>query len=90
MGLTGKIFYLLFKPFPGKSFTVHINVDTNENIAIRITLSNMYKTFKATSTWVQFPVMLNAVPGSVEEATMKEISISGRIFELLVFYCQVL
>lgn len=34
----------------------------------------MYKEFKSTSTWIQFPVLSNAVPGSVEEATMKEVS----------------
>lgn len=68
------MFYLLFKPLPGKSFTVHINVVSSENITVRITLSNMYKEFKSTSTWIQFPVLSNAVPGSVEEATMKEVS----------------
>ena len=78
LGLTGKVFYLLFKPIPGKSFTIHINVVSSENITVRITLSNMYKEFKSTSTWIQFPVLSNAVPGSVEEATMKEVSGLGK------------
>lgn len=73
LGLTGKHFYLLFKPIPGKYFTIHINVVSNEGSAIRLSFSSMYKEFKSTSTWLQFPLISNPIVGSVEEATLKEI-----------------
>ncbi|KAH9513092.1 WD repeat-containing protein 90 [Bulinus truncatus] len=55
LGLTGRYFYLQFKPVPSKHFVVHIDVATSDNLIIRISFSNLFKTFKSTSTWLQFP-----------------------------------
>lgn len=69
LGLTGHVLYVLFKPVTGKYFSIQLDVATSDGVVVRVTLSNMFKEFKSTSTWLQFPVVLNPPPGSVEEAT---------------------
>uniref|UniRef100_A0A3B4ZIF7 WD repeat domain 90 n=1 Tax=Stegastes partitus TaxID=144197 RepID=A0A3B4ZIF7_9TELE len=58
LGLTGRFFYLLFRPTPGKYFVVHLDVAAEEGQVIRISFSNMFKEFKSTATWLQFPFLV--------------------------------
>jgi len=74
LGLTGRYLYCLFRPIPGKYFVVHIDVATDDGLTIRISFSNMFKEFKSTSTWLQFPFVSSPPPGSVEEVTLGEAS----------------
>uniref|UniRef100_A0A3Q2NPU8 WD repeat-containing protein 90 n=1 Tax=Fundulus heteroclitus TaxID=8078 RepID=A0A3Q2NPU8_FUNHE len=55
--LTGRYFYLLFRPTPGKYFMVHLDVAVEEGQVVRISFSNMFKEFKSTATWLQFPFL---------------------------------
>ena len=55
LGLTGSFFYLLFRPLPAKYFVVHLEVVTPAAMVIRISFSNLFREFKSTSTWLQFP-----------------------------------
>lgn len=55
LGLTGRFIYLFFRPLPTKYFSIHIEVATSSGLAVRISLSNLFKEFKCTSTWLQFP-----------------------------------
>ncbi|RUS87769.1 hypothetical protein EGW08_004515 [Elysia chlorotica] len=63
LGLTGRYFYLLFKPMPSKHFVVHLDVATTDNLIIRVSFSNLFKSFKSTSTWLQFPFVCSPSPG---------------------------
>lgn len=47
----------------------HIDVATEDGLAIRISFSNLFKEFKSTSTWLQFPFVARPPPGSIDEAT---------------------
>uniref|UniRef100_I3KVN4 WD repeat domain 90 n=1 Tax=Oreochromis niloticus TaxID=8128 RepID=I3KVN4_ORENI len=69
LGLTGRFFYLLFRPTPGKYFVVHL--DVAEGQVVRISFSNMFKEFKSTATWLQFPFLCGAAKDSVYENTAK-------------------
>ncbi|XP_018863760.1 WD repeat-containing protein 90 isoform X7 [Parus major] len=60
LGLTGRYFYLLFRPLPRKHFLVHLDVTTEENQVVRISFSNLFKEFKSTATWLQFPFVCGA------------------------------
>ncbi|XP_053269712.1 WD repeat-containing protein 90 isoform X1 [Pleuronectes platessa] len=71
LGLTGRYFYLLFRPIPGKYFVVHLDVAAEEGQVVRITFSNMFKEFKSTATWLQFPFLCEAEKDSVYESTSK-------------------
>uniref|UniRef100_A0A673BY72 WD repeat domain 90 n=1 Tax=Sphaeramia orbicularis TaxID=375764 RepID=A0A673BY72_9TELE len=55
LGLTGRYLYLLFRPTPTKYFVVHI--DVTEGQVVRLSFSNMFKEFKSTATWLQFPYL---------------------------------
>lgn len=55
LNLTGPFFLLLFKPLPSKYFVVHLEVVTSAGLVVRISFSNLFKEFKSTSTWLQFP-----------------------------------
>ncbi|XP_049615382.1 WD repeat-containing protein 90 isoform X4 [Syngnathus scovelli] len=59
LGLTGRYFYVLFKPNPAKPFLIVLDVtaehDTKDGRVIRISISNMFKEFKFTSTSLLFP-----------------------------------
>ncbi|XP_045924452.1 WD repeat-containing protein 90 [Micropterus dolomieu] len=71
LGLTGRYFYLLFRPTPGKYFVVHLDVSAEEGQMVRISFSNMFKEFKSTATWLQFPFLCGAAKDSVYESTAK-------------------
>ena len=45
----------MFRPQPGKYFVVHVEVVTDQGMVVRISFSNLFKEFKSTSTWLQFP-----------------------------------
>ncbi|XP_041363253.1 WD repeat-containing protein 90-like isoform X2 [Gigantopelta aegis] len=65
LGLTGRYLYLLFRPVPAKYFVAHIDVATQDNLIVRVSFSNLFKEFKSTSTWLQFPFVCNVSGGSV-------------------------
>ncbi|XP_035694518.1 WD repeat-containing protein 90-like [Branchiostoma floridae] len=67
LGLTGRFLYILFKPIPGKYFVVHLDVATQDGLVIRISFSNLFREFKSTATWLQFPYVCHAARGSVQE-----------------------
>ncbi|XP_051537939.1 WD repeat-containing protein 90 isoform X1 [Myxocyprinus asiaticus] len=69
LGLTGWYFYLLFRPSPNKHFIVHLDIAAEEGQVIRVSFSNMFKEFKSTATWLQFPFLCGAAHGSVYENT---------------------
>lgn len=69
LGLTGRYMYLMIKPIPTKYFVVHIDVATQDNLVVRISFSNLFKEFKSTSTWLQFPFVCKATRGSVHAVT---------------------
>uniref|UniRef100_A0A8C7XN51 WD repeat domain 90 n=1 Tax=Oryzias sinensis TaxID=183150 RepID=A0A8C7XN51_9TELE len=71
LDLTGHFFYLLFRPSAGKYFLVHIDVASKEGQIVRISFSNMFREFKFTPTWLQFPFVCGASKGSVYERTAK-------------------
>ncbi|NXW41311.1 WDR90 protein, partial [Nyctiprogne leucopyga] len=60
LGLGGRYLYLLFRPLPRKHFLVHLDVTTEENQVVRISFSNLFKEFKSTATWLQFPFVCRA------------------------------
>uniref|UniRef100_A0A3B4T9G9 WD repeat domain 90 n=1 Tax=Seriola dumerili TaxID=41447 RepID=A0A3B4T9G9_SERDU len=71
LGLIGRYFYLLFRPTPGKYFVVHLDVAAEEGQVVRISFSNMFKEFKSTATWLQFPFLCGSAKDSVYESTAK-------------------
>uniref|UniRef100_A0A8C3IR94 WD repeat-containing protein 90 n=1 Tax=Chrysemys picta bellii TaxID=8478 RepID=A0A8C3IR94_CHRPI len=71
LGLTGHYLYMLFKPMPGKYFVVHLDVTTEDSQVVRISFSNLFKEFKSTATWLQFPFICGAAKGSVYECTAR-------------------
>ncbi|KAK3717349.1 hypothetical protein QZH41_011587, partial [Actinostola sp. cb2023] len=79
LGLTGRYLYLMFKPIQTKYFVVHIDVAANDGSAVRISFSNLFKEFKSTSTWLQFPFVSNPSPTSVEAKTSSEIQIANLV-----------
>ncbi|KAM6299212.1 WD repeat-containing protein 90 [Aegotheles albertisi] len=60
LGLVGRYLYLLFRPVPRKHFLVHLDVVTEENQVVRISFSSLFKEFKSTATWLQFPFCCGA------------------------------
>ncbi|NXE43947.1 WDR90 protein, partial [Ptilorrhoa leucosticta] len=60
LGLTGRYLYLLFRPLPRKHFLVHLDVTTEDNQVVRISFSSLFKEFKSTATWLQFPFVCGA------------------------------
>ncbi|XP_064376546.1 WD repeat-containing protein 90 isoform X2 [Dromaius novaehollandiae] len=71
LGLVGRYLYVLFRPMPNKYFVVHLDVATEDNQVVRISFSNLFKEFKSTATWLQFPFICGASKGSVYESTAK-------------------
>ncbi|XP_014398511.1 PREDICTED: WD repeat-containing protein 90 isoform X3 [Myotis brandtii] len=55
LGLTGRYLYLLFRPLSTKHFVIHLDLSTEDRQVIRVSLSNLFKEFKSTATWLQFP-----------------------------------
>ncbi|NXP04758.1 WDR90 protein, partial [Thinocorus orbignyianus] len=65
LGLVGRYLYLLFRPMPRKHFLVHLDIATEENRVVRISFSTLFKEFRSTATWLQFPFLFGAAEGSV-------------------------
>ncbi|XP_075797566.1 WD repeat-containing protein 90 [Microtus pennsylvanicus] len=55
LGLTGRYLYVLFRPLPTKYFVIHLDVSTEDGQVIRVSFSNLFKDFKSSATWLQFP-----------------------------------
>ncbi|XP_028616643.1 WD repeat-containing protein 90 [Grammomys surdaster] len=55
LGLTGRYLYVLFRPLPTKHFVIHLDVSTKDSQVIRVSFSNLFKEFKSSATWLQFP-----------------------------------
>ncbi|XP_055265016.1 WD repeat-containing protein 90 isoform X3 [Moschus berezovskii] len=60
LGLTGRYLYVLFRPLPAKHFVIHLDVSTEDRQVIRVSFSNLFKEFKSTATWLQFPFICEA------------------------------
>ena len=60
LGLTGRYMYLMFKPIPSKFFVIHLDLVTHDGLIVRLSFSNLFKEFKSTSTWLQFPYLCHA------------------------------
>ncbi|NXK55551.1 WDR90 protein, partial [Chauna torquata] len=71
LGLRGRYLYLLFRPLPRRCFVVHLDVATEENQVVRISFSNLFKEFRSTATWLQFPFVCGAAQDSLYESTAK-------------------
>ncbi|XP_052535941.1 WD repeat-containing protein 90 isoform X1 [Tympanuchus pallidicinctus] len=71
LGLCGRYLYLLFRPLPRKYFVVHLDVATEENLVVRVSFSNLFKEFKSTATWLQFPFICGAAKGSLRDSTAR-------------------
>ncbi|XP_075624119.1 WD repeat-containing protein 90 isoform X1 [Balearica regulorum gibbericeps] len=71
LGLAGRYLYLLFRPVPRKHFVVHLDVATEENQVVRVSFSNLFKEFKATATWLQFPFVCGAAKASACDRTAR-------------------
>ena len=64
----------MLRPLPGKYFVLHMEVVTAEGMVIRLSFSNLFKEFKSTSTWLQFPYL---VRGKENRATVSSDQRSG-------------
>nr|XP_055195769.1 WD repeat-containing protein 90 isoform X3 [Nyctereutes procyonoides] len=60
LGLTGRYLYVLFRPLPGKHFVIQLDVATEDGQVVRMSFSNLFKEFKSTATWLQFPLICGA------------------------------
>ena len=60
LSLTGQYLYAIFKPLPGKYFVLHLETVNSSGMVIRLSFSNLFKEFKSTSTWLQFPFACNS------------------------------
>lgn len=58
---------IVFRPLPSKYFVVHLEVVTSAGLVVRISFSNLFKEFKSTSTWLQFPFKEGLKVGSGED-----------------------
>ncbi|XP_065191135.1 WD repeat-containing protein 90-like isoform X2 [Sycon ciliatum] len=57
LALTGRYLYVLFRPLPNRFFVIHVDlVVAQEQIAVRVSLGNVFRAFKATHTWLQLPI----------------------------------
>eukprot|EP00055_Hartaetosiga_balthica_P015764 m.95575 g.95575 ORF g.95575 m.95575 type:complete len:1922 (-) comp8952_c0_seq2:138-5903(-) len=57
LGLIGRFMYIQYKTSQKKPFMMHIEVVERGGMVLRLSFSNIYKEFKATSTWLQFPMV---------------------------------
>ncbi|NXT20056.1 WDR90 protein, partial [Syrrhaptes paradoxus] len=64
LGLLGGHLYLLFKPLPRKHFVVHLDVTTEEGRVVRISFSTLFREFRSTATWLQFPFVCGTTGAS--------------------------
>ena len=58
----------MFRPVPVKYFVVHADAATQDGLVVRISFSNLFKEFKSTSTWLQFPFVCHAASSSISGA----------------------
>ena len=84
LGLTGHYLYILFKPVATKYFVVHLDVATDDGVIVRVSFSNLFKEFKSTSTWLQFPFISTPPAGSVEDATSAKLPFEGNLEIFLI------
>ncbi|KAM4820254.1 WD repeat-containing protein 90 isoform 3-T3 [Thomomys bottae] len=68
LGLTGRYLYVLFRPLPAKHFAIHLDVSTEDGQVIRVSFSNLFKEFKSSATWLQFPFVFQARTSDKEVA----------------------
>ena len=69
LGLTGHLLYICFRPIPSKYFVVHIDTATVDGLIVRVSFSNLFKEFKSTSTWLQFPFICRAAHATISDYT---------------------
>lgn len=55
---------------------------SQEGRVIRVSFSNLFKEFKSTATWLQFPFLCAAAPGSVYESTAKTTKHGTRVLNI--------
>lgn len=55
LSLTGQYLYTILKPLSGKYFVLHFEAVNSSGMVIRLSFSNLFKEFKSTATWLQFP-----------------------------------
>eukprot|EP00731_Ephydatia_muelleri_P028595 Em0020g239a len=76
--LTGQYLYLCFCPVPSKFFVIHLETATTTGLVVRISLSNLFKECKCTSTWLQFPFVPSADSDTGSAAVVDRGYASGR------------
>ena len=57
LGLTGHLFYILFRSAFNKTFIIQVNLQTQEGQTVQLSISNGYREFRITQTNIQFPYM---------------------------------
>lgn len=57
LGLVGRLFYILFRPLFNKTFTIDVDILTQQGFVIHLSISNNYREFRITQTNIQFPYM---------------------------------
>lgn len=61
--------------FPAEATRVtkalRVFLSSQENQVVRISFSNLFKEFKSTATWLQFPFICGAAKGSVYDRTAR-------------------
>ncbi|XP_062041569.1 WD repeat-containing protein 90 [Lepus europaeus] len=60
LGLTGRYLYVLFRPLPASHFAIHLDVSTEDGQVVRVSLSSLFKEFRCTASWLQFPFAFGA------------------------------
>ncbi|VTJ61782.1 Hypothetical predicted protein [Marmota monax] len=60
LGLTGRYLYVLFRPLPTKHFAIHLDLSTQDGQVIRVSFSSLFKEFRSSATWLQFPFVFEA------------------------------
>uniref|UniRef100_I3M387 WD repeat-containing protein 90 n=1 Tax=Ictidomys tridecemlineatus TaxID=43179 RepID=I3M387_ICTTR len=60
LGLTGRYLYVLFRPLPTKHFAIHLDLSTEDGQVIRVSFSSLFKEFRSSATWLQFPFVFEA------------------------------
>ena len=51
-----------------------MDVATDDGLIVRISFSNLFREFKSTSTWLQFPFIVKPASGSIDEITSVGLS----------------
>lgn len=70
LDLVGRFFYITFKPLPQAYFTFHLDILTDDTRqSVRISISNLFKEYKSSNTWLQFPMIVDSAPGTPDHNT---------------------